>query len=213
MDICMCLWMGGRCMIVMVCLTTHQWLCPSKHHDYYCYTVVMLLYDQNYQLYQFTVTEHTNKFQIIAIQSWPYCNSGCERSNFHWLLFADNVYTGHGLKFLRMDHRSMCWRLRRWNRFLVSIERISVRLFIHSKTLILEWGMKWMSRMCVSWMRYIFLLKDASGTTFISKENLYDYRGDSIEVFLECRKTLEHWGYGFDSRSENSGILLCQFAQ
>ena len=49
--------------------------------------------------------------------------------------------------------------------FCVAIARIYARLFIHSKTLPLEWGMKWVSRMWVFWMIFIFLLKDASGTT------------------------------------------------
>ena len=34
--------------------------------------------------------------------------------------------------------------------FCVAIARISARLFIHLKTLPLELGMEWMSRMCVS---------------------------------------------------------------
>ena len=66
----MCLWVGGQCIIAMICLTTHQYLGPSKHHESYFYTVEMLLYYQNSQLYRFDVTEHTNEFQIIAIQSW-----------------------------------------------------------------------------------------------------------------------------------------------
>ena len=49
--------------------------------------------------------------------------------------------------------------------FCAAIESIFARLFIHLNTLPLEWGMKWMSRMCVYQMISILLLKGASGTT------------------------------------------------
>ena len=49
--------------------------------------------------------------------------------------------------------------------FYLAIAIIYARLFIHSKTLSLEWGMKWMSRMWLSWMISILILKGVSGTT------------------------------------------------
>ena len=70
--------------------------------------------------------------------------------------------------------------------FWVAVSIISTRLSTHSKTLPLEWGMEWISIMCVSWMRYILLLKDANRMIigFLDGKRL-----ENISLFFDDVKT------------------------
>ena len=58
--------------------------------------------------------------------------------------------------------------------FCVAIARIYARLFTHYNTMPLEWGMKWMSSVCVSRIISILILTHAIGTTiwFLDEKRL-----------------------------------------